>query len=67
MANKKISIMEKMCNEHNEKHPTNGILTIRKEISSYSIGLGMVPILSGLNEDQAFWCLAAIKNYADAQ
>lgn len=68
MSKQRYDFINKMCNEHNEKHPSNGILTVRKDIcNDYYIGLGAVPILQGISEDEAFWVIAAIKNYADAQ
>ena len=60
--------IKKMCDEHNDNHPNCGILTVRKDYHNhYFIGLGMIPILQGISEDEAFWAVAAIKNYADAQ
>lgn len=60
--------LTKMADEHNETHPNNGILTVSKNIGgTYNIGLGLVPILSGLTDKEAFYVLAAINNYADAQ
>ena len=65
----KLRVMENMVQKHNEKHPNNGILTVRQDnyTNTYSIGLGMCKILDGLNESEAFFVIAGINNYADAQ
>ena len=65
----KLRVMENMVRKHNENHPNNGILTVRQEYytNTYSIGLGMCKILEGLSESEAFFVIAGINNYADAQ
>lgn len=61
------NLIQRMCDEHNQKYPKNGILTVRKDKCSYSIILGAKLILSNLTDRETFCAVAAIKNYAEAE
>lgn len=61
--------LERMCEEHNKRHPENGILCITPNALSNTVNvvLGTIPLIEGVTLQGAFYVVAAIRNYADAQ
>lgn len=60
--------IERICNDHNTRFPDKGRLCITPNTLSETVNvvLGTVPLIEGVSLQNAFYVVAAIRNYAEA-
>ena len=57
-----------LCNQFNKEHRGKGILCTTPNVGgTVNVVLGCVPLIQGVTEREAFYVIAAIRNYEKQQ